>query len=174
MIYWLLLPINLVIALLAWMLAPILPLFANSDGWLPSWLWIFQTPDASLDGDSGWKDISQHPFVTKLPRYLRQVLWLFRNPSYGFNWTVLVSKPLPKDWSYRGNIKCDRSLDKTSWVYVTCGKYWQFRCYLKYPKINYCFQINIGWNIHEMCVNGAQEGQKAKYRFTPHPFKKMN
>ena len=34
-------------------------------------------------------------------------------------------------------------------------------------------QINIGWNIHGMCMNGLQEGQKAKYRFTPHPFKKM-
>ena len=24
-------------------------------------------------------------------------------------------------------------------------------------------QINIGWNIHGMCMNGLQEGQKAKY-----------
>lgn len=171
--YFILLPLNLAVALLAWILAPSIPLFANSSGWLPTWLWWFQTPDASLDGDSGWNDASQHPLVTKLPRYLRQVLWLFRNPSYGFNWTVLASKPLPKSWSYRGNIKCDRSLGKTSWVYVACGGYWQFRCYLKYPKINYCFQINIGWNLHEMCLNGAQEGQRAKYRFTPHPFKKM-
>lgn len=171
--YWLLLPLNLLIAFFAVLFSPLIPLFVDSTGWLTKWLWWFQTPDASLDGDSGWQNVNKHPIVNKLPRYMRRVLWLIRNPSYGFNWTILASEPLPKEWKFKGDITCDRSLDKTSWVYITCGNYWHFRCYLKYPKINYCFQLNVGWNLHEMCVNGVHEGQKAKYRFTPHPFKKM-
>jgi len=167
------LPINLLVAMIACLIAPVLPLFADDNGWLPSWLWWFQTPDASINGDSGWRDVNSHPIVNLLPKYCRQVLWLIRNPSYGFNWTVLATKPLPAEWSYRGNINCDRALGVTSHVLVRCGKYFQFRAYLKYPMINYCFQINVGWNMHELCVAGKQTCVNAKYRFTPHPFKKM-
>ena len=174
MIYWMLLPLNLIVAAMAWILAPILPMLASDAGWLPRWLWWFQTPDAPVDGDDGWRDKSKHPIVNKLPRYIRRVLWLYRNPSYGFNWTVLASKPLPARWSCKGRLDCDRSLGVSSWVYINCGKYWQLRVYLKYPFINYCAQLNIGWNMHEMCVKGTQEGVRAKYRFTPHPFKRMN
>lgn len=42
------LPINLSVTLIALVLAPVLPLFA------------------SLDGDSGWKNVSKHPYVTTL------------------------------------------------------------------------------------------------------------
>ena len=52
-LYLLLLPINLIVAFIAVILSPILPLFASEDGWLPTWLWWFQTPDAPIDGDSG-------------------------------------------------------------------------------------------------------------------------
>lgn len=94
LLYLVLFPLNLIVLLVACILAPLLPLFASNDGWLPKWLSWFQTPDASLDGDSGWRNTSKHPCVNKLPRYLRQVLWLWRNPSYGFNWTVLATRPL--------------------------------------------------------------------------------
>ena len=50
--------ISIPLTVLALILAPVLPLFANSDGWLPKWLWWFQTPDNSLDGDQGW--ITEH------------------------------------------------------------------------------------------------------------------
>lgn len=36
----------------------VLPFFANKEGWLPRWLWWFQTPDNSLNGDQGWQ--TQH------------------------------------------------------------------------------------------------------------------
>lgn len=173
LLYLVLLPINLIMAFVACMLAPILPVFASKEGWLPRCLWWFQTPDASLDGDSGWRNASKHPYVNKLPRYLRQVLWLWRNPSYGFNWTVLATRPLPATWSYLGNIECDRSLLKTSWVLVRCGIYFHFRIYIKYPLINRCIQLNMGWNMHLACKSNTQTGMKAKYRFTPHPFRIM-
>lgn len=171
LIYWILFPVHLLVALIAVLLSPVLPLFASDDGWLPNWLWWFQTPDASLDGDSGWRSISEHPTVNKLPRYFRQVLWLLRNPSYGFDWTVMASKPLPATYTLHGDPACDKKLRKTTWVYVVCGGYWHFRIYIKYPRINRCFQLNLGWNLHPLCVSGKQEGQRAKYRFTPHPFR---
>ena len=171
--YVLLLPLNLLVALIAVLLSPILPAFATSENILPKWLSWFQTPDATLDGDSGWQDVSKHPYVNKLPRYFRRMLWICRNPSYGFNWTVLASKPLPIGFEYSGRLDCSRSLKETSYVFIKCGDYFHYRLYLKYPFINYCFQVNIGWNMHEMCIRDTYVGQKAKYRFTPHPFKRM-
>ncbi len=52
--YILYLPLNLLVAFIALCLAPFLPAFATSENVLPKWLSWFQTPDASLDGDSGW------------------------------------------------------------------------------------------------------------------------
>lgn len=85
----------------------------------------------------------------------------------------MATKPLPKEWKYSGDINCSRKLKATSWIYLTCGNYFHFRAYLKYPGINYCFQINMGWNMHEMCRNGVQEGRPAKYRFTSRPLKQL-
>ncbi len=67
------LPFSFAVTLTAYVLAPILPLFAN-DGWLPIWLSWFQTPDASINGDSGWKNSDQHPWVNNQSVYVRQVL----------------------------------------------------------------------------------------------------
>lgn len=53
-IKWALLaPVSLFMAVFARLLCPVLPLFANDEGYLPSWLWWFQTPFDSLDGDQG-------------------------------------------------------------------------------------------------------------------------
>lgn len=162
----------MLVAILAVILAPILPLFAT-DAWLPSWLSWFQTPDASLDGDNGWRNVNKHPLVNKLPRYFRQVLWLIRNPSYGFDWTVTASKPLSGPYKLIGDRYCDRNLGRTTWVYVTCDGYWHFRLYLKYPFTNYCFQLNLGWDMREKCVRNTYLGKRMKYRFTPHPWKRL-
>jgi hypothetical protein len=35
---------------IAWPLTPVIVLFAKPNGWLPDWLFWFQTNDASLDG----------------------------------------------------------------------------------------------------------------------------
>lgn len=175
--YWLLMPINLAVLTLACILAPVLPLTAIGRETLPNWLSWFQTPDAPLDGDSGFNNPVKHPYITKMPQYIRRVLWLWRNPSYGFNWTVLASDPLPSRWSYCGDLDCDKSKltesRRLTWIMVRCGKYFHFRWYWKYPMIDRCIQLNMGWNMHIICVNGVQKGVKAKYRFTPHPFRSI-
>ena len=37
------------------LIAPVLPLFCDEEGWLPDWLCWFQTPDYSCDGEEGHK-----------------------------------------------------------------------------------------------------------------------
>jgi hypothetical protein len=77
--------VGLLFSLAAQILAPVLSLL-TARGW-PSWGGWFWTPDNDPYGDrSDW---------TSLPvgSYWRRVLWLWRNPAYGFDSTVL-SVPL--------------------------------------------------------------------------------
>lgn len=55
------------------LVAPILPLFASDDGWLPDWLSWFQTPFDSLDGDDDHKQT--WPGTDAWSTYKRRVAW---------------------------------------------------------------------------------------------------
>lgn len=88
----LLLP-SLFMAVFARIIAPILPFFANDEGYLPNWLWWFQTPFDTLDGDRGsWE---RHPGTGKWDTYKRRVFWLWRNAGYGFDMRVCGIKVNP-------------------------------------------------------------------------------
>ena len=96
-IRWLvMLPFSLIVLIVSIFLAPVLPVFASKDGWLPKWLWWFQTPDNSLDGDNGFIFIHA-PFkgedLSYIKKYVNRTFWLWRNPSYGFDWGVLAFQP---------------------------------------------------------------------------------
>lgn len=74
-----LIPLSLFMAIFARLLCPVLPFFANDDGYLPGYLWWFQTPFDSLDGDSGsWE---RHPGTDAWSTYKRRVCWLWRNSA---------------------------------------------------------------------------------------------
>ncbi len=87
-------PIHWLLTIISYFLVPILVLF-QKDGWLPNWCWWFQTWDNSLDGDAGWQ--KTHPVTTGFKQYLNRVLWLYRNPVYGFERKVLGAKITTKD-----------------------------------------------------------------------------
>ena len=71
-------------------LAPILPFFVQEDGYLPSWLWWFQTPDNPCDGDRWhWE---RWPGTAPWSTYTRRVAWFWRNVAYGFNINVIGFK----------------------------------------------------------------------------------
>ena len=76
-----LLPIHLCMIALCYALSPILPAFAIGRDTLPRWLSWFQTPDAPLDGDSGFQRVA----TWVKWRYARRVMWIIRNPAYGFS-----------------------------------------------------------------------------------------
>jgi hypothetical protein len=145
----LLVPGQIIITLLSLILAPVLPAFAN-DGWLPKYLSWFQTPDNSLDGDAGW----QNHFVGITNRYLRQVLWLLRNPAYGFDRNVLGYKVkefiLPEIIGdnavsniplHTGRvIRLYREQDK-----ITCFQFYLIKSYNLFGLR--CIRLHFGWKI---------------------------
>lgn len=157
-----LLPLSILFLLLATILSPILPLFASKDGWLPHWLWWFQTPDFSLDGDEGFK--TEHaPYkgesLTAWQIYYNRLRWLWRNPAYGFDWGVLAYYPESGDelkvWGrgkVNGNVVKDDPILVTGWLpyggwyFAKRGYAWQL--YLRFHwNETHCTKINLGWKL---------------------------
>ena len=93
---WLcLIPVSLVMAIVGRVLAPVLPFFVQADGYLPRWLWWFQTPDNPCDGDKGhWE---RWPDTSVWGTYKRRVAWFLRNVCYGFDIDVLGQVTRPGD-----------------------------------------------------------------------------
>lgn len=90
-----LLPLSFVMAVVGRVLAPVLPFFVRADGYLPRWLWWFQTPDNPCDGDKGhWE---RWPDTSAWGTYKRRVAWFLRNVAYGFDIGVLGQKTIPGD-----------------------------------------------------------------------------
>ena len=151
----LLAPVSLFMAVFARLLCPILPLFASEDGWLPSWLWWFQTPFDSLDGDShSWE---RHPGTSKLQTYWRRVCWLWRNAGYGFDMRVCGVSVNPDS----DTIEVDGNPDigdnsgisgKCKWFAYRNDELiaWQWY-YVKHYKLlgkwAKCVRIGFGWKI---------------------------
>lgn len=146
------LPLNILMNLLAYVLAPVLPIFAvnrmgASDNGskqaieprLPSWLNWFMTPDNSLWGDEGWR--KEH-----CPRYwdtyIGMVGWLWRNPAYGFD-RAIGATILPDDTvSFRGNPQVqDKPAYKAGYCFTTIRDYW----HLKFVS-EYC-NFDFGWRL---------------------------
>lgn len=148
---------NLVMLLLAYLLAPFLPAFAIGRDHLPACLSWFDTPDNPLDGDGGFK--AEHaPFkgeVTGWRRYMNRVVWLLRNPAYGFDIEVLGFPPdkLPNaaTVSHSGGHSISGKNSEDGWYFLTIkdsdGKSaWQF-FYIKHLTDSHCLRLNIGWKL---------------------------
>jgi hypothetical protein len=85
-------------------------------------------------------------------QYLNRVIWLWRNPAYGFDHDILgfkvndgytrvehgdkhvSNKPLTNGWCYRTLVNTDGT------------RCWQFYCVYSYFNWK-CFRLNIGWKI---------------------------
>jgi len=159
MIWLLLLPTSLLMTVLGYVLAPILPLFASVDGWLPRWLWWFQTPDNSLDGDADWR-------ARNLPRYVGRVGWLLRNPAYGYDWGVLAAHIAPDaPFACYGNPEVqDHPLFAPGWVIFRHGDYWRF--YLVWPSFpGRYLRVNLGWKI-----TPDRQNDPCQFVFSGNPF----
>lgn len=144
--------------MVAWPLTPIVVLFAKKDGWLPNWLYWFQTHDNSLDGDGGWITESR-PFLretSRLKRYVNRCFWLWRNSLYGFNESVLsvetgygleklVTKgnpavsnhPLGVPGAVKRELYRNGRLIAWQWYYIKPLFFYKKKC----------LRINLGWKI---------------------------
>jgi len=142
--------LNWPLTLFAWLVAPVIPLFASNDGWLPKGLSWFQTPDNSLHGDSGW--ITQHwQWRYSLPigmcNYIGMVGWLIRNPAYGFGLEKLYG-PLYANFIGDNTIR-DNANAKAGWLLVTCDDLFQLTWIVPIG-FSRCFMLNLGWNIRAL------------------------
>jgi len=173
LIYLLLVPVNLVLTLLAVLLAPILPLFSVQKEWwcnnhsyraigpvLPIWLNWFMTPDNTLDGDATFQTLFP-------PGYWSKVHWLWRNPAYSFGLRYL-NAPYDAYFSGDNTIK-DNDNAKAGWCLVHANGLFQFTLVLPIG-FNRCIYINLGWNIRALVDDNVQpkpDPYQATFVFSP-------
>lgn len=124
------------------------PLFADEDGYLPKWLYWFQTFDAPLD--ASWKDgyLPASWGNTRFKRYWARVYWMYRNPCYGIDY-FLLGLPFDRDWKI---IRATIEPNYTNFLAVGNG-------------FNFCYfgkfgTIKIGWkawNYYDQNTGGWKE-----------------
>lgn len=161
--YILLVLCSLLADLLNFFLAPAVVLFASDQGWLPKWLSWFQTPDNSLDGDSGWKN-EHRPFKVEdsaIKQWWNRTRWLHRNSMYGFAIGVLGTSIKPGDvLEITGNPKVsNRPLQEGLVVrhVIRNGKTIYFQWYyVKAWSDTYCIRINLGWKLWGFAKGNCQ------------------
>lgn len=166
MIYlkWLLMiPVSLAVTLLTFPLAFVLPFFAT-DGWLPKWLFWFQTPDNSLNGDNGWKN-EHWQWRFKLPKllaiYIGQIGWLWRNPGYGYGLVKLENATA----TYSGNKLVNDCPGVAGWCFVKSAGLFQFVWVFKISSAK-CIYCNFGWNVKGL-IDSKEEIHLATFAFSP-------
>ena len=172
-IYAILVPINLLLTLIAVILASVMPLFAVQKLWwcnnhsiqaigpvLPSWLNWFMTPDNTLDGDSSFQAINGTDYVAK-------VKWLLKNPAYSFALRYIDGNPVY--WKGDKTIK-DNDNAKEGWLYVnSCGLF-QFVYIKRIFSTSRCIYVNCGWNIRVLVddnVSSKPNPVQATFVFSP-------
>lgn len=173
LIYPFLVVYNLLMTLVAVIIAPILPVFATQqDGWLdnhsiwgigprlPRWLNLFMTPDNSLDGDATFERLNGRSYWSK-------VKWLWRNPAYSVCLRYLNAPYCTKVQGDK-TIK-DNDNAKAGWCFVKANGLFQFT-WIAPIGFARCFRITMGWNIMALIddnVSPKPDPYQATFAFSP-------
>lgn len=155
--------VSLIFTALAMLLAPVLPLAARNrrglsdnarrmtdEPRLPPWLSWFQTPDNSLWGDVGWRTIHCQDHWDS---YLGMVLWLWRNPAYGFEGSVLAARIGPASvvtWSGDTGIR-NQPVGRAGRCFTKVMNeegtiYWHLY-WVRPISAGRCLNVNLGWKL---------------------------
>lgn len=164
---------NLLMTLIAVILAPILPIFATQqDGWLdnhsiwgigprlPKWLNLFMTPDNSLDGDATFERLNGRSYWSK-------VKWLWRNPAYSVCLHYLHNPYYTQVWGDK-TIK-DNDNAKAGWCFVKANGLFQFTVIAPIGFAR-CFRFTGGWNIMALVDDNIPvkpDTYEATFAFSP-------
>jgi hypothetical protein len=186
--WFLLIPAEIIMNVLALILAPVLSLVSVlfRVEWLPSWLWWFQTIDNDLDGDSGWHtahftNLESTSYGFK--RWLKRTLWLMRNRAYGFADSVSGVKIVVGDViQVKGNPDITNSGGVAGSFYAEAfssgsdtPKAW---CYMLVWNwgLGRCLRIYLGWKLQNWVHNSGTviDGGEAIYVVFFNPFMKFN
>ncbi len=178
----LLAPAGWAFTLLAMLLSPVLPLFAREFVWgkcdngaverweprLPKWLAWFQTPDNSLWGDPGWRN--EH-CPAHWGDYLGKVLWLLRNPGYGFAWSVLAAQPAAgQPVTTIGDTTVDDGIGgHPGWYLSRTAGAFRFR-WIARTVPGRCFMLDCGWCMPQQ---GSTDGGRLLFYGINPRFPKM-
>lgn len=149
--------------LLCIVLSPILPLAALDRDTLPNWLNWFQTPDATLDGDSGFAKLFP---ADEYPKYYRRVRWLIRNPAYGFAWTVLAYTPQNLDYKWVGSLAPETRKGMGYFFMWQDNGYFEYSIRIKLTNSK-CFYFRCGWKIIGLATGGNTGKQKMIFTIQP-------
>ena len=153
---------------------------SEKDGWLPRWLWYFQTPDNSLDGDTGFQ--TEHAqWRYKISNvfwqvYVGRVLWLWRNHGYGLDYSDWMCAKMPEGITVEalGNTKVRNRPNGSSGMcdWVSSNGYWQICVVIVLPgSPDICSYINLGWKIREFYEHPEELGKgSAMLVFSPRFF----
>lgn len=165
---------NILVSLLAILLAPVLPLFATvkmglidngSDVGegprLPLWLNWFMTPDNSLYGDATFELINGRS-------YLSQIKWLIRNPAYSFGLKYIPGLT-PATFTGNNLIK-DNDHAVPGKLLVHAGGLFQYTYVRQLGSTSRCLYCNFGWNIRALVdpnVPRQNRPYQATFVFSP-------
>ena len=161
----LMVPVSLLLTVISFPLALVLPFFAKN-GWLPKWLWWFQTPDNSLYGDDGWKTehwVWRYKLPAILATYVGMVGWLWRNPAYGFGVVYMTGDPIIA--TFLGNERVNDDPLSEGKITVYSQDLFQF-VWCKKISSTKCLYFVFGWNIKGL-INSHETKHIATYAFSP-------
>lgn len=164
---------NLLMTLIAIVLAPVLPVFTVQKEWwldnhakrgigpvLPSWINLFMTPDNSLDGDATFERLNP-------PSYWSKVKWLWRNPAYSVCLRYLINPYKTQVWGDK--IIKDNDNAKSGWCFVTANGLFQFTWITPIGNAR-CFRFTGGWNIMALVDDNVPvkpDPYQATFAFSP-------
>jgi hypothetical protein len=164
MLYPALIILNLCFSILAYILNPIVVLFADDRGNLPKWLSWFQTQDSSLDQTPEF--IAENwPWLvgtSRIKKYLQRLTWLYRNTAYGFAYWVCGTIIDYDHVAIHGNPKCSNTDGVSGWRFLydktdmILLRPWSLYTAFQYGSSSYCFQIYVGWKISPTIITGER------------------
>lgn len=160
----------IIMQIIAWIITPLLPLFTefrygkmnNSEfvgigERLKSWLFWFDTPDNSLDGDERFMKENGSG-------YWQKVMWLYRNSLYGFKWSALACCDFDKV-EFKGDPYINRNNGITGYfVAKTSNGYWQYKI-VKKLRGDFGIMFNFGWQLDDFVKYGDKS--PALFQFSP-------
>lgn len=130
--------ISFLATLLSYLIAPIIVPFAATR--LPKAFRWMETYDNDLDGDNGWK--TEH-FVG-WPRYIKRVLWLWRNPVGTLDYWLGATVDKPRVW---GDPKTSNRPGHSGLCFARSGRFWMLYYVRQWGESKRCLRIYLGWKL---------------------------
>ena len=168
-----LVPLNLLAMLSAFLLAPIWALFADKEGKYPRLLYWASTPDNTADGDGGFKENhakykGDPALLTWGQRYINRIWWMMRNPAYGFDYMIAFKAVEGcKVERIAGTHDIDGRKDQSGYYLAVAtnpdgSKAWQF--YMTHHwNATHCWKCNLGYKVWATPI----ESRPCQFTFSP-------